>query len=220
MTKTINLSRIDFISIGIFLTIIMTSFAITQSANASITSQLSFGSRGSQVTELQQFLATNSIIYPEKIVSGYFGPLTKNAVLQFQAVYDIPQVGTVGPMTRSKINNIQSSGLGLDINAPAMSNISLQANRNSATVNWTTNEPARGQLYYDTTPVQLNEATKYGERPYISGILATNTNEHVYSHSIMIQNLQPNTLYYYVTRSIDDSGNISITLPNTFRTTQ
>lgn len=46
------------------------------------------GGRGSQVKELQRFLqAQGSRVYPEGIVSGFFGPATKRAVTRFQEMY-------------------------------------------------------------------------------------------------------------------------------------
>lgn len=56
---------------------------------------------------LQSFLkAQGNSIYPEGLVTGYFGPLTRAAVIKFQAKYQIPNTGFVGPMTRTKINQM------------------------------------------------------------------------------------------------------------------
>ena len=72
---------------------------------------LSSGAEGKDVTSLQRFLAIDSSVYPEGIVSGFFGPLTERAVKRFQVKYGIvssgsPQTtgyGTVGPRTRALI---------------------------------------------------------------------------------------------------------------------
>ncbi len=217
MNKTINMLRIGLISAG-FLALFLVLSVTPQKAQAAITSQLDLGSRGNDVTELQQFLATNSSIYPEGIVSGYFGPLTQAAVTQFQVAYDIPQAGRVGPMTQSKMNSIMSSGFGLDTNAPTMSNAWMQANRTNATISWSTSEPARGQVYYDVSPIQSNETTGHAQQAYIGGLLAPNNTDAYNSQSVTMQGLQPNTSYYYVTRSTDNSGNVTMTMPNTFHT--
>jgi len=82
---------------------------------APITLAMQKGSTGAQVTALQQFLAEDPSLYPEGIVSGYFGSLTESAVQRFQARYGIISSGTaattgygaVGPKTRSKINSLQ-----------------------------------------------------------------------------------------------------------------
>ena len=69
----------------------------------SLTRDLSIGSKGDDVGQLQKFLI-NQGVYPEARISGYFGPLTKNAVIRFQKKYEIfPQIGYVGPKTRNKI---------------------------------------------------------------------------------------------------------------------
>jgi len=49
------------------------------------TTNLKVGSTGADVTALQEFLkGQGSSIYPEGLVTGYFGPLTKAAVTKFQ----------------------------------------------------------------------------------------------------------------------------------------
>jgi len=77
---------------------------------------LSLGQKSFEVTCLQEFLkAQGAGIYPEGIVSGFFGALTRKAVIRFQEKYASEiltpfgyQKGTgfVGPATRKKINQI------------------------------------------------------------------------------------------------------------------
>ncbi len=74
--------------------------------------QLWQGVRGDDVELLQEILATDPDIYPEGLVTGYFGPLTYAAVKKFQAVAGIEQVGRVGPKTMSKINELLTEGAG------------------------------------------------------------------------------------------------------------
>ncbi len=70
-------------------------------------SNLSLGTSGAGVTCLQQFLkAQGTDIYPEAMVTGFFGNLTKAAVIRFQKKYGIPQTGFVGILTRTKINTL------------------------------------------------------------------------------------------------------------------
>lgn len=70
------------------------------------------GSKGSDVTALQNFLKLQGKdIYPEGLVTGYYGSLTTQAVQKFQEKYGIaaPGVtgyGNVGPKTRAKINSL------------------------------------------------------------------------------------------------------------------
>ena len=68
-----------------------------------------------EVKKLQQFLAQDQAVYPEAIVSGYYGSLTARAVTRFQEKYasDILTpiglrrgTGSVGPATMKKINGL------------------------------------------------------------------------------------------------------------------
>ena len=85
---------------------------VTQNnACSQITGNLSFGTSGNQVSCLQQFLKNQGTdIYPEGFVTGFFGSLTKAAVIKFQGKYSIAQTGFVGILTRGKINQILSGG--------------------------------------------------------------------------------------------------------------
>jgi len=59
-----------------------------------------------EVTTLQTVLKSDPMVYPEGLVTGYFGSLTEAAVKKFQAKYGIDQTGTVGPVTRAKLNSL------------------------------------------------------------------------------------------------------------------
>ncbi|MDD4990314.1 MAG: peptidoglycan-binding protein [Candidatus Pacebacteria bacterium] len=68
---------------------------------------LYFGLKSEQVKCLQEFLKSQGeAVYPQGIVSGYFGILTKAAVIKFQEKYAIPSTGYVGALTRAKINQL------------------------------------------------------------------------------------------------------------------
>lgn len=71
-----------------------------------LTRTLSLGVSGDDITELQQLLAEDPDLYPEGLVTGYFGPLTERAVRRFQERFGIDQVGIVGPITRSTLNKL------------------------------------------------------------------------------------------------------------------
>jgi peptidoglycan hydrolase-like protein with peptidoglycan-binding domain len=70
------------------------------------------GMKDPQVKDLQEMLAycESSDIYPEKVVSGYYGSLTEAAVKRFQKKYGISPVGTFGPLTRAKANSLYGQG--------------------------------------------------------------------------------------------------------------
>jgi len=69
-----------------------------------LTKNLQKGLSNEEVKELQKFLSQFREIYPEGLLTGYFGPLTEKAVKKFQEKYGIEPVGVVGPLTRNKIN--------------------------------------------------------------------------------------------------------------------
>ncbi len=74
---------------------------------SSLNNNLYLGVSNNNVTCLQQFLKDQGQdIYPEGLVTGYFGSLTKSAVMRFQKKYNIPNTGFVGSLTRNKINQM------------------------------------------------------------------------------------------------------------------
>jgi len=77
-----------------------------------LTKRLQRGMRGEDVITLQEMLATDPEIYPEGLVTGYFGPLTWGAVKRFQKKMGVEQVGIVGPKTFAKINELLAEGAG------------------------------------------------------------------------------------------------------------
>lgn len=81
----------------------LVAFLIPLASFAAFTRDLRFGSRGADVSELQQFLKGEKI-YSGPII-GYFGLLTKKAVQDFQKRENItPRSGFVGPLTRARLN--------------------------------------------------------------------------------------------------------------------
>lgn len=74
--------------------------------------QLREGMAGEDVKLLQEILATDLDIYPEGLITGYFGPLTRNAVKKFQKIAGLDQVGAVGPQTLSRLNQLLTEGAG------------------------------------------------------------------------------------------------------------
>lgn len=72
-------------------------------AVASLVNTIRQGSSGEQVAILQALLAADPSIYPEGVVSGFFGRLTEQAVKRFQKKHGLEQVGNVGPKTLRKL---------------------------------------------------------------------------------------------------------------------
>ena len=61
------------------------------------------GSKGSDVTALQQFLIDSGYSIPAG-ATGYFGSQTKTAVIAYQKANKLPQTGFVGSLTRAELN--------------------------------------------------------------------------------------------------------------------
>ena len=182
-----------------------------------IGAQLDLGARGNDVTTLQAFLATDRVMYPEGLVTGYFGPLTQKAVMQFQLGYGIPPVGRVGPLTREKLNSLIAAGSSIDIYAPTVSNLSANVSGSKATLVWNTNEIAKAKVFYDTKPIVYLETSRPQTEPVISGAVSSDTSVTT-AKEVVLNDLLANTTYYFAVEAIDLGGNVSLVIDRTFRT--
>ena len=102
MTKKNILAGLSLFSIGF----LVLAGSVVAQTSLRYTQDVYLGMKNSQVSQLQEDLAKNSALYPEKLVTGYFGQLTLRAVKNFQAKYGIRQTGYVGPLTRTKLNQL------------------------------------------------------------------------------------------------------------------
>ncbi|HUX35537.1 MAG TPA: peptidoglycan-binding domain-containing protein [Candidatus Paceibacterota bacterium] len=67
---------------------------------------LGTGTSGSDVIILQEFLQSKNFLkIPAGVSAGYFGPLTKKALINFQKSAGLPATGYCGILTRAAINN-------------------------------------------------------------------------------------------------------------------
>ncbi|MDB5259642.1 MAG: baaA1 [Candidatus Taylorbacteria bacterium] len=74
-------------------------------AGYTFTNYLKVGSTGADVTALQSWLVANNFLtMPAGVSMGYFGQLTKAAVVKYQASVSLPATGFVGPLTVAKLN--------------------------------------------------------------------------------------------------------------------
>lgn len=93
-----------------------TNVNTSSTGSYTFTRVISLGSRGTDVTELQKFLVSQSYLTADN-VTGYFGKITEAALQQFQRVNNIVTTGTpgttgygsVGPSTRARLNSMLSS---------------------------------------------------------------------------------------------------------------
>ncbi|MEK7607813.1 MAG: peptidoglycan-binding domain-containing protein, partial [Patescibacteria group bacterium] len=88
-----------FISLGIISPdkAVAARAAVTSSATASFTRDLTVGSTGADVTALQGRVGVSP-------ATGYFGSITKAAVQAYQTSKGISATGYVGPLTRASLN--------------------------------------------------------------------------------------------------------------------
>lgn len=93
----------------------LAKMGVSAEAKIQFRATLKSGQTSDEVKALQQCLAKDTDVYPEGIVSGWFGPLTKAAVIRFQEKYagDVlapwgltKGTGNVGKTTRQKLNEI------------------------------------------------------------------------------------------------------------------
>ncbi len=188
---------------------------------------LSRGTQDDEVTELQKYLATFPDIYPEGLVTGYFGFLTQKAVQRFQVKHSIVSSGTpsttgyglVGPQTRKKLNEHHTLSVevkesttitpevDIDVVAPMISNIQeTNFAEDSITITWDTDEAVKSYVEYSGVESMENSS------------VAQTTNL-VVSHRVNITELSQGTTYYYVVSATDTVGNITKSDVRFFSTT-
>ncbi len=82
-------------------------FRESVSAPPPVGGELKFGMRSDEVTGLQKMLAADPSVYPEGLVTGYFGPYTLAGVKHFQSLHGLPPTGVVSTLTRAKIQALR-----------------------------------------------------------------------------------------------------------------
>ena len=86
---------------------------------------------------------------------------------------------------------------------PTISAISVEVEARKAIISWQTNEPAVSEILYGTTTDYTNSLSLEGLKE---------------SHSIVLENLSPETLYHFQIKARDERGNESVYTDKTFRT--
>jgi peptidoglycan hydrolase-like protein with peptidoglycan-binding domain len=211
-----NSLKLNFTKVGVSV-VALAAFVLPNISLAdSLYRQLQFGMSGSDVSSLQTFLAKDITIYPQGLVTGYFGGLTRSAVSNFQARNGIAVVGRVGPITMAAINSQMNSGgtVGYDRVSPGIGQVSVSTSASSASIAWNTDETAGGIVYYSQYPLQVTE----GPVINIAGATAIANLDPRTAHVATLTGLTPNTTYYYIVYVKDVSGNESVTVQNSFRT--
>ena len=120
MSKQAELRRVSngvknlLLSLG--LALLLSPLFASAASCPSLTRNLSFGSRGQDVVELQNFLISQGDLAAGN-TSGYFGKMTVAAVKKWQVRNGVVSSGTpsttgygaVGPKTRLKLNALYAS---------------------------------------------------------------------------------------------------------------
>jgi peptidoglycan hydrolase-like protein with peptidoglycan-binding domain len=220
-------------SIGSFgASVMLLSAILTSSVYAynTVDTQIDYGETNADVTNLQSFFKDNASIYPEGLVTGYYGSLSRTAVQRFQAAKGIVSSGSaattgygrVGPSTRDAINSLINSGgwsgsvsVSTDQSGSAFLYVNRSVSQNAVTFSWNTNELASAKVFYNTSPIYMNEgdinSVGFGS---INGYSITNDNIARTSQQVTVSNLQSNTKYWYVIVATDVNGNVSVFDPN------
>lgn len=106
-----------------------------QEVVSQIINTLSVGSEGDQVAILQALLASDPEIYPEGIITGYYGGLTRQAVMRFQKKNGLFQAGVVGPLTLQKLNaELKNKPIALESSSTSTATSSAKQGRPCAIV--------------------------------------------------------------------------------------
>jgi hypothetical protein len=119
----------------------------------------------------------------------------------------IPNVsGAVNIRTRATDDsvNTETPGAGIvvtvvpdNVTAPQISNVAgLVVNNQTATITWTTDEASDSRVIYGTSPSNLNQSA------FVAAMVT--------SHSVTLNNLAPNTNFYYRVVSEDEFNNEAI----------
>lgn len=199
---------------------------------------LKVGMSGDDIKTLQELLATDSDIYPEGLITGYYGKMTEKAVKMLQKKLCIDQVGQVGPQTMRRINELLEEGAGKsyggegghvpagllrasgiqkklcatttpDTIAPIITNlIATGTTATTVRIKWTTNEKANSKVWYGAT-TSITTATPTA---------MVSSNEYELSHTITLSGLTATTTYYYVAVSADKAGNATTSVQQSFTT--
>jgi len=202
-----------------------------------INTPLDVGSTGTDVAVLQTYLAQDTDLYPEALVTGYYGPKTRAAVGRFQCRESIvcqgevtlTGYGRVGPKTRTRLNELMkdmtivpvvspgaATGTGgpdittnsVDDMAPVIQPERVVGGDTTAIIGWMANEPAYARVYYATSlPVYVTPGSRSAEGTVYGPV-----------QQVTLIGLVPNTTYYYVRESRDVAGNTTLTLPKVFTT--
>ena len=155
-----------------------------------LTRSLSRGISGNDVLRLQTFLARDPSIYPEAVLSGYFGPLTERAVQRWQVKFGVissgPGYGIAGPRTAAAIALQCATGGGTTPQATVGGFISASPIQGAAplTVNVTATVNTPNSCAAAVYTLDFGDGTAPQQIPIAAGMCApfNQTYPHVYRY--------------------------------------
>ena len=181
---------------------------------ATVSRNLTVGMSGADVSSLQTFLSHDDRYYQDGVATGHFGPLTKVAVQNFQTYNNLPKTGEIDAATLP----VLKAKMVLDGNGgpkAMISGVSVVAQDDTALISFDTDKAAQGLVYFSTKPLAI---TEHWNSVDVVGNMVAADNDFHYAESIVIKNLKPNTMYYYMVQATDKDNNVSTSLPDTFVT--
>jgi len=101
-----------FLALAVVVLLLPGNISAQETSVEFLTLNLAQGDENAEVTLLQEWLSTDSEIYPEQMVNGTFGPATEAAVRRYQERQGIllkdpsgeSMYGITGPITRANLN--------------------------------------------------------------------------------------------------------------------
>jgi peptidoglycan hydrolase-like protein with peptidoglycan-binding domain len=120
-------------SLAVVAVVIALAIVAVPDVDAAYTRDLTIGSSGSDVAELQTFLVSKGfLVMPVGVTPGYFGALTQAALARYQAANGIvPPAGYFGPLTRASVSSANAAAPVTSGESPASGVLVAQENTNN-----------------------------------------------------------------------------------------
>ncbi|MBX4197952.1 peptidoglycan-binding protein [Candidatus Parcubacteria bacterium] len=156
---------------------------VQPSTCVNITRTLARGVRGTDVSQLQIFLKAQSHFPQATPLATLYGAVTETAVKKFQARYSISQTGTVGPLTRAKIQQLSCGGIVTASTVCDLPAVGLKLNsRGNDVIKLQTFLRSQGDFTYPSYTTNFGPVTQTALRKYqqrknlaVTGVLDAST---------------------------------------------
>lgn len=217
---------------------IITSTTSITIATPIFTKYLRRGLKNVEIENLQAFLKEFPDIYPEGLLTGYYGELTERAVRKFQKKYGEDDDGKIGPKTRKLLNwriqELLTQGAGNSGKIPPGLLHALGIQKKIATstppildttppiisdINATDIASTTTSIVWTTNEVADSLVSYATSSPIASENKTEISNSsYVTNHNIGLIDLTASTTYYYMITSKDSSNNTATSTEYLFTT--